>query len=75
MGIYSHLTDDELRATRARLSASLTDRLTTPTAGGFNGRTVEYRQRMEDIRREIGDINAELGNRAGTPSRGPIYLV
>lgn len=75
MGIYSHLTDAELTATRAKLVASLTDRLTAPTSASTNGRAVAYQQRTEEIRREIDAINAELAHRSGTAARRPIYVI
>lgn len=75
MGIYSHLTEQELTALRTKLVASLTDRLTAPTSASNNGRAVAFQQRTDEIRREIEAVNAELGARQGAPSRRPIYVI
>lgn len=75
MGTYSHLTDDELTALRAKLVASLTDRLTAPTAASSSGRSVQYQQRTQDLRDEIAAVNAEIASRTGRSAGGPIYLV
>lgn len=75
MGIYSHLSVTELEALRSKLSASLTDRLTAPTSAGYNGRNVQFQQRISDIRRELESVQAELARRQGGVVRGPIYLV
>jgi hypothetical protein len=75
MGIYSHLDKATLEAMRDNLVASLQARLTAPTKGGFNGRTVEYLQRSAEIRKEIETINSELARQSGTATHRPIYLV
>lgn len=75
MGIYSHLQTAELVELRTKLVTSLTDRLTAPTAVGFNGRNVQYQQRTDDIRRAIDAVSAEISQRQGQVTRRPIYLV
>ncbi|WP_295545392.1 hypothetical protein [uncultured Pseudacidovorax sp.] len=75
MGLYRHSTDQELQQVRAKLFASLHDRLTGPTSATVNGRGVQYQQRTDELRRELADIDAELNRRAGVPPRGPIYIV
>lgn len=76
MGIYSHLSDEQLTTTRERLSQSLVDRLTAPTAAGSSsGRNVQYQQRTAEIERQITLINEEISGRTGGAARGPIYLV
>ena len=75
MGIYRHLTDAELQATRTRLMASLQDRLTAPTLAAHNGRSVQYQQNVAEIRKEIAAVSEELDRRSGAGSRGPIYIV
>lgn len=74
MGIYSDLTIEELQATRKRLRDSLHDRLTKATSASFEGRSAQYQQRTDDIRREIEAVGLELDRRAGRVTRGPIYL-
>jgi uncharacterized protein YukE len=88
MGIYSHLSTEELTAKRARLVDALELRLTGPSrvafAGNsseFNHRVSEYQQAIDHLRREINAINAELdrrgasGSLTGSNARAPIYLV
>lgn len=75
MGLYRHSTDQELQQLRAKLFASLHERLTGPTSATVNGRGVQYQQRTDELRRELADIDAELNRRAGMPLRGPIYIV
>jgi hypothetical protein len=88
MGLYSHLADAELLALRTRYMDALTERLTGPShvaASGksvsFNNRTVEYQRAIEDLRKELKAINAELQARGLAPTTGtakprqPIYLV
>ncbi|MBB3641163.1 hypothetical protein [Variovorax atrisoli] len=75
MGIYRHLSVSELQATRARLMASLQDRLTAPTSAAHNGRSVQYQQNVAEIRKEIAAVGEELDRRSGGSSRGPIYMV
>ncbi len=78
MGIYSRHTTEELEAIRARLNASLIDRLTAPTAVSHNGgsasRSAQYAQVPEEIRKELRAIDAELSQRNGGARRGPIYM-
>lgn len=75
MGIYSHLTDVELTELRAKLVASLTDRLTTPSAVGFNGRNVAWQQRTDDLRRELAAVADELAARQGQALHRPIHVI
>ena len=75
MGIYSHLTEPELIELRARLVASLTDRLTGPTSATTQSRAVAYQQRTAEIRREIEAVNDELAARQGQATRRPIPLI
>ena len=76
MGIYSHLSTDELTAKRDRLLAALESRLTGPSSVSSTGRSVGYQHANQtaDIRRELDAINAERSRRDGAPARGPIYL-
>jgi hypothetical protein len=75
MGIYSHLTIQQLETQRAELSAALQRRLTQPSSASSNGRSISYQQQIADIRRELLAINAELAHRCGQRVAGPIYLV
>ena len=88
MSLYSHLTDQELFAKRTLYMESLDQRLTGPSrvssggsTVGFNDRAVEYQRSIEDLRRELRSITAELQARGLTPTTGtarprqPIYLV
>ncbi len=76
MGIYSHLTTEQLTAKRDRLLQALEDRLTQPTAAGSpSGRNTRYDQNPEQLRKELAEVTSELQNRDGTSSRGPIYIV
>lgn len=75
MGLYSHYTADELVALRARLMASLHDRLTGPSAATSNGRSVQYNAQTDGIRKELDAVNAELARRTGQAARRPIYMV
>lgn len=90
MGIYSHISTEQLRATRDNYVQALTERLTGPSrvavsgkSVSFNDRAVEYQRTIDDLKKEIARINAELAARgiddsvAGSAStaRGPIYLV
>lgn len=75
MGLYSHYTESQLTELRDRLMGSLHARLTGPTSAGYNGRTIQYQQRTDDIRKEMALVNLELDRRAGRISGGPIYLV
>ncbi|MGQ3055170.1 MAG: hypothetical protein ACT6S0_25560 [Roseateles sp.] len=75
MGIYRHLTVEQLEANRDKLLSSLTERLTKPTSIGFEGRNVQFNQRTDEIRRELEAINVELDRRNGVASRAPIYIV
>lgn len=74
MGIYSDLTDSELSALRTRLRDSLHDRLTAPTLAMSKDRRAEYQQNPDQIRAALAEVNAEIGRRACTPARAPIYL-
>lgn len=75
MGIYSHYTEQQLEELRDRLTQALHDRLTKPTAAGHGDRNAQYQQRIDDIRRELADVLAELELRTGRPAAGPIYMV
>lgn len=75
MGIYSHLTNEQLVAMRDKLVTSLTDRLTGPTSASTQGRAVAWQQRTDEIRREIQAINDELASREGRSTHRPIYVV
>lgn len=75
MGLYSHYTANELTALRDRLMASLHDRLTAPTAAASNGRSIQYQQSVEQIRKELADVNVEIARRSGQATRSPIYMV
>lgn len=75
MGIYRHLTVEQLEANRDKLLSSLTERLTKPTSVGFEGRNVQFNQRTDEIRRELEAINTELDRRNGVATRSPIYIV
>lgn len=75
MGLYSHFTVTELTALRDRLMASLHDRLTAPTAAASNGRSIQYQQSVDQIRKELADINVEIARRNGQATRAPIYMV
>ena len=71
MGIYSHYTTDELKALREKLIAALH----SPSSTAYNGRSLAQRS-ASDIRRELNDINAELGAREGAaPNHRPIYVI
>ena len=75
MGLYSHYTVNQLTALRDRLMASLHDRLTAPTAATSNGRSIQYQQNVEQIRKELADVNTEIARRNGQATRAPIYMV
>lgn len=74
--MYGHLTKSELTTLRDKLQASLTARLTEPTEAAGANRSVKYAVRVQDIRRELDAVLAELGRREGAaPVRRPIYIV
>lgn len=88
MGIYSHETTERLRELRAQYSAALTERLTGPSrvevsgkSVAFNNRTVDYQRAIDDLKKAIEQINAELRARGiddsqgSSPQRRPIYLI
>ncbi|AUN95412.1 hypothetical protein [Pseudazoarcus pumilus] len=75
MGIYSHQTTEQLTALRTTLQASLTDRLTKPTAAGSGDRNARFDQQVAEIRKELGAVCAELDRRNGVVEHRPIYLV
>lgn len=80
MGIYSHYTTEELQALRKRLSDSLVDRLTAPTAishsnGNGASRNAQFAQDPDKIKKEIRAIAEEIDGRTGAVKRGPIYLL
>ncbi len=45
-----------------------------PTEAAGANRSVKYAIRVQDIRRELELVMAELARRSGTVARGPIYL-
>ena len=75
MGLYSHYSTPDLEALRQRLMASLHDRLTGPTSASSNGRSVQFQQQTDHIRKEAGEVATELARRSGQADRRPIYLV
>jgi hypothetical protein len=81
MGIYSHISTEDLTAKRSRLVDALELRLTTPSRVASGTHAAEYQQVSEQIRKEIGGINSELerrgasGSLSGSNARSPIYLV
>lgn len=75
MGLYRNSSEEELTQLRAKLFASLHERLNGPTSATVNGRGVQYQQRTDELRRELADIDAEIARRAGGARRGPIYVV
>lgn len=80
MGLYSHLTTEQLTARRDSYLAAIDARLTGPTLAshstdGVGARSVQFNADTTQLRRAIDDINAELLRRTGQPARKPIYLV
>ncbi|WP_236024309.1 hypothetical protein [Comamonas suwonensis] len=80
MGLYSHLTTEQLTARRDSYLAAIDARLTGPTQAshstdGVGARSVQFNADTTQLRRAIDDINAELLRRTGQPARKPIYLV
>jgi hypothetical protein len=75
MGLYSHYSTPDLEALRQRLMDSLHARLTGPTSATSNGRSVQFQQQTDHIRKEAGEVAAELARRCGQAGRRPIYLV
>ncbi|MDR2325488.1 MAG: hypothetical protein LBE51_08835 [Acidovorax sp.] len=80
MGLYSHLTTDQLTAKRDSYMAALDARLTGPTqasssADGVGARAVQFNGDTTQLRRQIAEINAELQRRTGVRLPRPIYLV
>ena len=80
MGIYSHLTTEQLTARRDSYLAAIDARLTGPTQAsnstdGVGARSVQFNADTTQLRRAIDDINAELAQRNGQAVRKPIYLV
>jgi hypothetical protein len=75
MGLYSHYTTPDLEALRQRLMDSLHARLTGPTSATSNGRSVQFQQQTDNIRKEADAVTAELNRRNGVVSHRPIYLV
>jgi hypothetical protein len=73
--MYSDMSDADLTALRDKLRASLTARLTQPTVAQGSGRRSEFQQSPDQIRAELQVVQAEIARRAGTASRGPIYVV
>lgn len=76
MGIYSHLSTEKLTEMRDSLMQALMSRHTDPARVSGNGRDLTFKQEgIGEIRKDLDAINAELGRRNGTSSRGPIYLM
>lgn len=75
MGIYRHYTEQQLTQMRDSLMTSLHQRLTGPTSASTGSRSVQFQQKTEEIRKELGLITEELDARAGVASHRPIYLV
>lgn len=80
MGIYSHLTTEQLTTRRDSYLAALDARLTGPTqasssAEGAGARSVQFNADTTQLRQAIEAINAELLRRAGQQPRRPIYMV
>jgi hypothetical protein len=80
MGLYSHLTTDQLTAKRDSYMAALDARLVGPTqasssADGVGARAVQFNGDTTQLRRQIAEINAELQRRTGQRLPRPIYLV
>ena len=80
MGLYSHLTTEQLTTRRDSYLAAIDARLTGPTQAshstdGVGARSVQFNADTTQLRRAIDDINAELLRRTGQPARKPIYLV
>lgn len=73
--MYEHMALSDLTALRDRLIASLHARLTGPSMAESTGRRVQYQQSVDQIRREIEAVNAEITRRAGRVTRVPIYMV
>ncbi|MGK3272386.1 hypothetical protein ACSLNH_01695 [Comamonas kerstersii] len=74
MGIYRHLSVEQLQAKRDKLMQALEARLTLPTSASGGGRSVQFNQDTTQIERQIQAIHEELDSRTGK-RRGPIYLV
>lgn len=76
MGIYSHLPTEKLTQLRDELLTALMSRHTDPARVSSNGRDLTFRtDGTGELRKDLEAINAELGRRNGTPTRGPIYLM
>lgn len=80
MGIYSHLTTEQLTKRRDSYLAALDARLTGPTqasssAEGAGARSVQFNADTTQLRQAIEAINAELLRRTGQQPRRPIYMV
>lgn len=80
MGIYSHLTTEQLTKRRDSYLDALDARLTGPTQAssggqGVGGRSVQFNADTTQLRQAIEAINAELLRRAGQQPRRPIYMV
>ena len=79
MGIYSHYTTEKLVELRDRLTDALVARHTDPTrvsTAGPHGRDLTFNQgSLAELRKDIGEINAELARRNGMVIRGPIYMM
>ena len=80
MGLYSHLTTEQLTARRDSYLAAIDARLTGPTQAshstdGVGARSVQFNADTTQLRRAIDDINAELLRRTGQAARKPIYMV
>lgn len=77
MGLYSHLTTEQLTARRDSYLAAIDARLTGPTQAshstdGVGAPSVQFNADTTQLRRAIDDINAELARRSGPAVRKPI---
>ena len=80
MGLYSHLSVEQVTAKRDAYMAALDARLTGPTsashsADGISSRSVQFNADTKTLQRQIEQLNAELDRRSGRSARRPIYLV
>lgn len=74
MGTYSHYSDQKLSELRDKLTDSLHEQLTAPSAQAWGDRRVQFDRKADDLRKQIAEVNAEIALRSGR-GHGPIYLV
>lgn len=75
MGLYSHLSDAELRSKRDALLASMEEAASGVASVSTGGRSVSYHQSLHELRRLFNAADEELALRSGRPARRAIYLV